>query len=189
MMHVRRDCGFSIVEVLAVLALMAIVAAISVPSLLSSLDNMKIGSAVRAVHDDMQGARLKAVSANRPMRFRFNCPAAGQFRMVELIGTPAIPDARDTASDRCSQTTYPYPPADRNALTRPNNDGPIRFLTTGMTFTASQTIEFWPDGTAHANAGGGNPWPAVATPVTISVKYKNTTKSLTVNGVGKIQIQ
>lgn len=189
MMQMRRDCGFSLTEVLVVLALMAIVAAISVPQVIGSLDNMKLDTAVRGVHSEMQNARLKAVSANRPMRIRFDCPGAGQFRMVELIGTPAVPDSKDTAGDRCSETTYPYPVRDANALTRPNNDGPIRFITPGMTFTASRTIEFWPDGTAHADTSGTNPWPAIVAPVTISVKFKDITQSLTVNGVGKIQIQ
>jgi prepilin-type N-terminal cleavage/methylation domain-containing protein len=188
-MSARRDCGFSLGEVLVVLAIVAIVSAMSVPMILSSLDGMKANGAARDVHSELQTARLKAVSANRPMRVRFNCPAAGQFRMVELIGTPATLDARDTAADRCSQTTYPYPPADTNALTRPNNDGPVQHLGAGITFTASQTIEFWTDGTAHADAGTGNPWPAIANSVTISLNYKTFTKSITVNGVGKVQIQ
>jgi len=187
-MSVRRDCGFSLTEVMAVLTVLAITCAISVPVVLSSLDSMKASGAARSVHSEMQSARLKAVSANRPIRVRFNCPAAGQFRSVELIGTPAVPDARDTAADRCG-ATYPYPPSDTNLLTRPNHDGPVRYLTAGATFTASQTIEFWPNGSAHADTGAGTPWPAIANSVTVSVKFKNTTKSITVNGVGKVNIQ
>ncbi len=186
----RRQCGFTITELLATVALFSIVAAIGIPMVLGSLDGMKMGAAARLVHGELQTARLKAVSANRPIRVRFDCPAAGQFRMVELIGTPAVPDARDGAANRCSPTTYPYPVTNMNALTRPNHDGPVRLLGTGVSFMASQTVEFWPDGTAHANAGGGNPWPAIpGTGVIIMVKYKDSYKSITVNGVGKVQIQ
>jgi len=187
---VRRQCGFTITELLASIGLFSIIAAIGVPMVLGSMDGMKLGAAARVVHGELQTARLKAVSANRPIRVRFNCPAAGQFRMVELIGTPAAPDARDAAANRCSPTTYPYPVTNMNALTRPNHDGPVRLLGTGVSFVASQTVEFWPDGTAHADAGGGNPWPPIAgTGVTITVRYKSTDKSITVNGVGKVQIQ
>ena len=38
------------------------------------------------------------------MRVRFNCPAAGEYRTVELIGTASVPAAADTAADRCSDS-------------------------------------------------------------------------------------
>ncbi len=185
-----RNRGFSLTELLAIMAVIAVVAGLSVPAVLAGLNSMKMSGAVRSVHAELQNARLKAVSANRPMRVRFNCPVAGQFRMVELLGTPAAPDARDGVADRCNPLIYPYPPSDKNALTRPNNDGPVRYLLPGASFAAgAPTIEFWPDGTAHANTGLGNPWPAIATPVAISMKFGLTTKTITVNGVGKVQIQ
>jgi prepilin-type N-terminal cleavage/methylation domain-containing protein len=188
--HVRRQCGFTIIELFATIALFSIIAAIGVPMVLGSLQAMHLNAAARVVQGELQTARLKAVSANRPIRVRFNCPAAGQFRMVELIGTPAAPDARDSAANRCSPVAYPYPPTDVNALTRPNHDGPVRLLGTDVSFAASQTVEFWPDGTAHADAGSGNPWPPIAASgVTVTVRHKNTDKSITVNGVGKVQIQ
>jgi prepilin-type N-terminal cleavage/methylation domain-containing protein len=188
--HVRRQCGFTITELLTSIALFSIIAAIGVPMVLGSLDAMQLSAAVRVVQGELQTARLKSVSANRPIRVRFNCPVAAQFRMVELIGTPAAPDARDSAANRCSPVAYPYPVTNMNALARPNHDGPVRLLGTGVSFVASQTVEFWPDGTAHADAGGGNPWPPIAgSGVTITVTYKNTNKSITVNGFGKVQIQ
>ena len=53
------------------------------------------------------------------MRVRFNCPATGQMRVVEVTGNAAI----DTAGDRCDLGAYPYP--DTDASTAPNNDGPV----------------------------------------------------------------
>ena len=185
-----RGGGFTLVDMLVTLAVFVVLAGAAVPALRDVTGSLRLGSALRDVERELQTARLKAVTSNRPIRVRFNCPAAGQFRMVELIGTPAAPDARDAAANRCSPTTYPYPVTNMNALTRPNHDGPVRLLGTGVSFVASQTVEFWPDGTAHADAGGGNPWPPIAgTGVTITVRYKSTDKSITVNGVGKVQIQ
>jgi hypothetical protein len=172
------------------IGLFSILAAISIPLMLSGLAIMRLNASARDVHSEMQKARLLAVSTNRPIRVRFNCPAVGQFRAVELIGTPSAPDVRDGASNRCSETLYPYPSQDQNLLTRPNHDGPVRYLRREMSFTASKTIEFWPDGTAHADAGSGNPWPPIAaTGATISVTYKTTTKTITVNGIGKVSLQ
>ncbi len=186
----RRQCGFTLVELMMTIGLFSILAAISLPLLLSSLGIMRLNASARDVLSEMQKARLLAVSTNRPIRVRFDCPAAGQFRSVELIGTPSAPDARDSASNRCSETTYPYPPPDQNLLTRPNHDGPVRYLRQQMSFTASKTIEFWPDGTAHADAGSGNPWPPVAgTGTNISVTYGTTTRTITVNGIGKVSLQ
>jgi type II secretory pathway pseudopilin PulG len=176
---------------IVVLALIGTMAGMAVPQLLDAVDNMRLGMAMRDVERELQFARLKSVGTNRPMRVRFNCPIAGQFRAVELIGTPNIPAAADTAADRCSESVYPYRStgADNSRLTRPNNDGPLRRLQLGASFTAAQTLEFRPDGSVHADAGTGNPWPVL--PVagsTITVTRKGESKSIKVNTLGKIQM-
>lgn len=194
----RSSCaGYSLVDLLAVLALAAVLMAISVPAISGMGDSVRLGNSMRDVERELQTARLKAVTANRPIRVRFNCPAAGQFRMVEVIGTKNVPVAADAAaaSVRCSQATYPYPAADANPLTLPNDDGPIRRLGRGITFGTTATLEFWPDGSVHAaDVAAASPWPGVSPngiQVTV-VQVRNgvtTTKAITVNGLGKIQIQ
>ena len=194
--HRRSALGFSLVDMLATLAVISTVAAIATPSAVDLVDSMRLGMALRDVERELQFARLKAVSTSRPMRVRFDCPSAGRLRVVELIGTPAAPDANDadTYLTRCSETTYPYLPtgADKSRLTRPNNDGPIRLLQPKTTFTASaswakKTLEFWSDGSVHADAGTGNPWPNIGSAgVTITLSRKGKTKNITVNGLGKI---
>jgi len=186
--------GFNITELLVTCALIGVAAAVATPGLLTGLDNMRLGMSVRDVDHELQYARLKAVSPAQPMRVRFNCPAAGQVRAVEVIGTAANPDPKDldTALDRCDETKYPYKPSgnDVSRLTRPNNDGPIRRTQPGTTFTASRTLEFWADGTVHT------PCQALCSPgaatqigtVTLTLSRKGKTKNITVNGLGKIQM-
>jgi hypothetical protein len=100
-----------------------------------------------------------------------------------------VPAAGDGVVGRCSQTTYPFPAPDNNPITRPNNDGPLRRLPSAVTITTSTTIEFWPDGTAHTNTGGTNPWPPIAMPGTnIVLTRAGKTRSILVNGIGKIQL-
>jgi hypothetical protein len=109
-----------------------------------------------------------------------NCPTAGYFRTVEVLGTAA-----DSASNRCLVSAYPFP-ADDDVTTRPNYDGPPRVLPLGATVTAA-TIEFRADGTAYEVVN--NVAQTIATEVTVTVTRNSKTKVLKVNGSGKIQLQ
>jgi type II secretory pathway pseudopilin PulG len=182
--------GFTMIELLVACTLLVIMSIIAVPLMQNASNMIKLGQAAREVERELQTARLMAVSANQPIRLRFDCPAAGEYRMVELVGTPSVPVAADSAANRCGLNTYPYPTADNNPLTRPNHDGPLRKLDSSVTFTTVQTIEFWPDGTAHTNTGGVNPWPTIASAGTnLILTRQGKTRTINVNGVGKIQLQ
>jgi Tfp pilus assembly protein FimT len=175
----------------ATLAVIASVSAMSVPQMIDAVDSMRLGMSERDVERELQFARLKSVATNRPMRLRFDCPSAGKIRVVEVIGTPPLPDTNDadTVTSRCSETTYPYKPtgADQSRLTRPNNDGAIRTMYSGTTFTAKQTLEFWPNGTVHTACQVACPGgPAQVATVTLTLSRKSKTKNITVNGLGKI---
>lgn len=186
----RGTAGFSLVDMLIVLMLLGIVAAVAIPGLQGVVLSMRLGQGAREVERELQTARLTAVSGNRSIRVRFNCPEAGTYRMVELLGTPRTPLADDAAADRCGAVTYPYPPADRNPLTVPNLDGPVRWLPQGVTFVAGATLEFWPDGSVHQQSGHENPWlPLGVAGATITLTRGDRARIITVNGLGKIQLQ
>jgi Tfp pilus assembly protein FimT len=186
----HNGSGFTLIDVIVTVAIIAVIAGIGMPLLTNVGSNMKLGDSTRQVERELQTARTTAVSANQAMRVRFDCPAVGNYRMVELVGTPSLPAGADSAADRCSATIYPFPAGDKNPLTRPNNDGPMRSVDPSVTFSTSTTIEFWPDGTAHTNTGGTNPWPPIAgTGYSVTLTRKGITKSILVNGSGKIQLQ
>lgn len=185
----RTESGFTLIELLMVVALVGIVSVIGMPLLGQVGGAIELGEAARQIERELQSARMAAVAANQPVRVMFNCPVAGQYRLVELIGTPTVPAAADGVVGRCSATTYPFPAPDNNPITRPNNDGPLRTLKSTVTITTATTIEFWPDGTAHTNSGLVNPWPPIASPGTsIVLTRSGTTRSILVNGIGKIQL-
>jgi type II secretion system protein H len=183
--------GFTLVELIIVTSLVAIVAAMAIPLLSNAADSIRLGQSARSVERELQNARLQAVQTNQPIRVRFNCPVENQYRSVELVGTSSVPAAADNASDRCAQASYPYPSdGDRNPLTRPNHDGPLRYLDPTVSFSVVTTIEFWPDGTAHVDSAGTNPWPVIgATPTDITLARGSQTKTIQVNGIGKVKLQ
>ena len=189
---VKRTCnaGFSLIDMMVTIAVFSIIVAGTVPQLMDLTAGMRLAQGGREVERELQTARLKAVTSNRPIRVRFNCAVAGEYRMVELIGSPSTPDAADSAASRCQETTYPFPANDANPLTRPNHDGPLRRLHSTLSFGASPTLEFWPDGSAHQQNGTTTPWPVVPTIGTAVTITKGTSvKTITVNGLGKIQLQ
>lgn len=181
--------GFTLMELLLVSSIFVLLAAIGTPTLGRAVDAYRIGLAMRSVERELQAARLSAVTTNRMLRVRFNCPAIGEFRRVEVLGAPGAPDTLDASSARCSEASFPYPPPDTNPLTRPNHDGPIRRLPIGVRFNTAQTIEFWPDGTAHVDGGVSGTWPVIQTGgLTVSLSKAGVTRSIAVNGLGRVQL-
>lgn len=172
--------GFSINELMLVVAVAATMMTVALPVMTDVAESSKLGSAAREIERELQSARLKAVTTNRILRVRLNCPATGYFRTVEYLNSGA-----DSASNRCLLSAYPFP-ADNDLMTRPNYDGPMRQLSTGTTST-TQVLQFAPDGTALEVIN--NVPTTISSQVTITVTRRSKTKAITVNGAGKIQLQ
>ncbi|OFW03999.1 MAG: hypothetical protein A3H96_16290 [Acidobacteria bacterium RIFCSPLOWO2_02_FULL_67_36] len=176
-----RSRGFTLIELMLTVAVAATIMAMAVPVMTDITASIKLNEATRTVERELQNARLKAVSTNRAMRVRTNCPSTGYLRTVEVIGTSA-----DNASDRCLQSAYPYPPTDVDAISRPNFDGPVRSLPNEATVTSS-VLEFRPDGTVRTVVSGVAA--TIVTPVTLTITRRSNSRTVTINGVGKIQVQ
>ncbi len=178
-----RD-GFSLTELLAVIAIIAILAAIALPSIFVT-DDTRARQALREVEREMQTARLKAVTTNKSIQVRFNCPGAGMYRMVEAGTTWA--DA-----GRCSQTTYPFPaPVDAayQVPPKPRYDGPIRYLDSNIVLSSGNPnliVQFMPDGRTATVVNGVA---QLIGTMQVSVTCRTKTRTLEVNGLGRIQIQ
>lgn len=177
----RRDRGFSLTELLLTVAVFATLAALAMPVMTDLTAGIKANQAARTVERELQYGRLRAVNANRIVRVRLNCPAAGQLRTVEFLNTSA-----DSATNRCNPSTYPYPAADDDMLTRPNYDGPVRDMPHGAT-VGNHILEFHPDGTARQVVSGVST--DIVTPLSIVVSRQGITRTITVNGAGKVLFQ
>jgi Tfp pilus assembly protein FimT len=190
MANIQSRGGFTLVDMIVTMTVMTILMAAALPTIIDVTSGMKLGQAQREVMVEMNSARLIAVSSNRPMRIRFNCPEAGKYRVVELIGTPSSPDTDDSASDRCSDSKWKVPANDNDPVTRPNHDGAVRSLPSQVDFSAVATLEFWPDGTVHKQLSGETPWSQLdaSTGATIKVRKGTEERMISVNGLGKIQL-
>jgi Tfp pilus assembly protein FimT len=187
----QSERGFSLIDMVVVTSLIGILMAITVPNLLASIDAVRLGQAARSVERELQIAKSRAVGKGRTFRVRFNCPAPGLYRITELVGTVSVPAEADTAANRCDPAVFPFPAADNDPITIPNHDGPVQYLDSSVAFDLVQTIEFWPNGTAHYAAGGVvSPWPMIPVAgIEIRLARKGVTRSISVNGLGKIQLQ
>jgi prepilin-type N-terminal cleavage/methylation domain-containing protein len=171
--------GFSLNELMLTVAVAGAIMAIAVPMLGDVTQSAKLSAASREVERELQSARLKAVTTNRTLRVRLNCPTTGYYRTVEYLGTAA-----DSASNRCQQSAYPFP-ADADLMTRPNYDGPVRTLP-DKTTVSNGILQFQPDGTAFHVVS--NVVTDITDPVTVTVTRDGKSKAITINAAGKIQI-
>jgi prepilin-type N-terminal cleavage/methylation domain-containing protein len=176
-----KSRGFTLIELMLTMAVAATLMAIAVPALNAVSDATKLSASAQQLERELQTTRMKAVANNTPLRLRTNCPSAGYFRIVEFLGTTS-----DTPTTRCNASTYPWPASDNDLSTIPNFDGPLRELMNNATM-GTASIEFRPDGTAWDVSSGTAV--AIATPITITVTRKGTTKNITVNNLGKILLQ
>jgi len=171
----RSSRGFTLVEVLLVLAMIAVFAGVSIPMVMGAMRSYRLTAATREISNQISAMRLEAVTKNRRMRLRLNCPAVGMYRSVEWTGDAAI----DTAGNRCMPSAYPYP--DLDSTTAPNTDGPLRFLPQGMSFGTVQEIEISSMGRVTAVTG--------ALPAQIGVTDGTTTRQVRITSAGQVQIQ
>jgi prepilin-type N-terminal cleavage/methylation domain-containing protein len=176
----RAQGGFSLTELMLVVAVAGTLAAIAVPLTGEITATTKLNEATRLIEREFAEARLRAVSSNRSLRVRVNCPSAGFVRTVEVLGTAA-----DTATNRCQQSAYPFP-ADDDLMTRPNYDGPVRVIPNEAAVT-SVTYQFQPDGTVLNVVA--NVATAMAAEQTVTISRLSRSRTVKVNAAGKIKLQ
>ena len=85
-------------ELLIVMGLIVVVSAIAIPTLGGSTARNRVWTASELIGSQIRQARLKAISRNMSFRVRFDCPAAGQFRVLQVTGVSAT----DTDPNRCN---------------------------------------------------------------------------------------
>jgi prepilin-type N-terminal cleavage/methylation domain-containing protein len=176
--------GFTLIELLVVMAAATAIITIALPRVNGFLQFQKASEAARMVERELQTARLKAVSASRTMRVKFNCPAAGQFRLLEVTSVAST----DNAANRCDPVAFPTPGPNDGLRSTPSLDGPVRYLPPGTTVSATfLDFEFDPRGAAHTidTAGVGAP---VIGDLILTVTRSGFSRTVTINALGKVRL-
>ncbi|MEO7157131.1 MAG: GspH/FimT family pseudopilin [Vicinamibacterales bacterium] len=141
----RSDRGFTLIEMLVVVALIGVISAIAIPGILESTRRNAVWTASELIGSQVRQARLMAISRNMSFRIRFDCPAVGQFRVLQVTGTAGI----DNATNRCS-TQQPY---DSGVLVMPST---VSYGTTPPTLTVNSRGNFFPFPTTYTVTNGSS---------------------------------
>src|SRR5262247_1313206 len=98
----RADRGYSLTELVMIMAVAGTMMAFALPILTDLGEGTKLSAAAREIEREVQSARLRAVTVNRLLRVRLNCPATGYYRTVEVLG-----NTTDQDPNRCIPASYP----------------------------------------------------------------------------------
>jgi prepilin-type N-terminal cleavage/methylation domain-containing protein len=174
-----NESGYTLVELMVGVAIAATLAGAAIPTVDRTLRHYALTQAADSVASTVRQARMTAVSKNRTVRVRFDCPAPGLMRIVEVTGDPAI----DTAPNRCSLDAYPYP--DRDPNTAPNVDGPVVPLPSRAKFGTFESLQIDPQSRVTPQMNCPN-CASSPVPATIDVKNEYATKTITVTTGGQV---
>lgn len=115
--------GFSLVEILVVIALMAVLTVIGVPAIVSQITHMKLTRGVRDITSELNAARMKAISQNRPYRVDFDLNFSGSVDRYSLSywgGASWTDDPARAAFDLDPKVDITSPGADFQVAFYPN---------------------------------------------------------------------
>lgn len=171
--------GYTLVELMVGVAVAATLAGTALPMVDRTLRHYALTQASESVAATIRHARMTAVSKNRTVLVRFDCPAPGLMRIVEVTGDPTI----DTAANRCSLDAYPYPDRDPNTL--PNVDGPVVPLPSRAQFGTFESLKIDPQSRVTPQTNCPN-CTSAPIPATIDVKNAYATKTITVTTGGQV---
>ena len=160
-----NDRGFTLIELLVTAGVIGVAAAIAIPAMNNAVQRNKVITSAELLGSQVREARLAAISRNRAFRVRFDCPAPGAFRMLEVTGDASI----DNAADRC---TTPLP-----------NDGPPIYLPADVGFGGSvpKDLQISPRGRVTA-VDGSNP------PLTYGISHGSHTRTVSVVATGRVSV-
>lgn len=153
-------------ELMMALAIAGIMAAIAVPVVMESSARNAVWTGSELIGSQIRQARLKAISRNMRFRVRFDCPSAGNLRVLVVTGDPTI----DNASGRCS--TY-------QEVGGVMLDGGVVAMPQGTSFGTVTTLE----------VNGRGIYSADTIPKTITVTNGTTSRDLTITLTGQITFE
>jgi len=100
----RKNSGFSIIELMVAIGIIAIIVSIGVPSLLSYREKAKLGGFARDVYGIFQKAKMEAVRRNQNCTVGFGQPGCDYVLFIDDNGAPD--QVYDPATENDPALTY-----------------------------------------------------------------------------------
>ena len=169
-MGMRSNRGFTLIELMIAMGIAGILAAVAVPVFIESSARNAVWTASETIGSQIRQARLRAISRNRSYEVRFDCPVAGQFRVLVVPGPDDVPPAPIDDDERCGISVMHE---DGTTVL----DGGTFAMPNSVTFGDVDTLTVSPRG-IYTSAG--------VIPQTITVTYGERQRTLTVSATGQI---
>ena len=89
LLSMRRDKGFTLLEMMTVIAITAILSAIAIPNFISYAAGMKLRSAGSGLYSNMQKARMYAIRQNTTWTIQFT-PSGSGFSDYKVLNSGTV---------------------------------------------------------------------------------------------------
>jgi prepilin-type N-terminal cleavage/methylation domain-containing protein len=89
-MRVKKDQGFSLVELVITVTIIGIVATIAVPSMMGVLPRIRLGNRATTLANEIAATRMQAIAKSNEFRVVLN-PGAETYRLEKLVGASWTP--------------------------------------------------------------------------------------------------
>ena len=169
----RKNSGFSLIELLIAIAVIAIIVSVALPNFITWRNNAQLGRAARDLYGSLQKAKMEATKSNRYCAVSFNGVTVGgkTFDYVAYIDDSPFNLQYDAGEQVLSAKSWAeYPGVS-------NSDG-----VTFPTVASKPTISFAPDGLPKDQAG-------VLQSGSVFLKNQSTkTREISVSLLGNVQI-
>jgi type II secretory pathway pseudopilin PulG len=162
--RMRSNRGFTLLEAIIVMGMLGALGAMALPVMFDANNRNSVWTASEQIGSQVRQARLMAITRNSSFQVRFNCPAAGQFRLL-------VVDANINDGDRCTQyRSLPGGARDSGVMSMPAN----------VTFGNPPGLQVNGRG-QYSIVGAG------ALPLTVTVQHSNGhARAMTISITGQI---
>ena len=105
-LRVKRESGFTLLEVIVACIIIGILAAIAIPGFAVWYPNYRLKSAALDIYSNFQLAKMQAIRANRQYAIAFNTSGSGSYQIVDCGPDQSFGGGDDNIEKTVNFTNY-----------------------------------------------------------------------------------